>query len=33
MITSTLGTNKNIVDENHDESVQIVNTLFFRPIK
>jgi hypothetical protein len=25
--------NKNIVDENHDESVQIMNTLFFISIK
>jgi hypothetical protein len=33
MITITLGINKNIVDENHDESVQIMNTLFFRSIK
>ena len=33
MITITLGINKNIVHENHDESVQIMNALFFRFIK
>jgi hypothetical protein len=33
MITITLEITKNIVDENHDESVQIMNTLFFRSIK
>jgi hypothetical protein len=33
MITITLGINKNIIDENHDESVLIMNTVFFRSIK
>jgi hypothetical protein len=33
IITITLGINKDIVDENHDESDQIMHTLFFRSIK
>jgi hypothetical protein len=33
MITITLGINENIIDENHDESVHIMNNLFFRSIK
>jgi hypothetical protein len=33
MIAITLEINKNIIDENHDESVLIMNTLFFRSIK
>jgi hypothetical protein len=33
MIAITLGIDKNIVDEYYDESVQIMNTLFFRSIK
>jgi hypothetical protein len=33
MTTFTLRIDKNIVDEYHDESIQIMNTLFFRSIK